>query len=88
MALGGHRPGAAGFMTRSGTRRWGTWAPDECRNSSQRAFATWTAAEGPKNAGFLWKNWGKIVISIGLSMEKLGKNGDFERFLWKNREKR
>jgi len=30
--------GLPGFMTRSGTRSWGNWAPDDCRPSSESAF--------------------------------------------------
>eukprot|EP00439_Symbiodinium_sp_Y106_P022298 s3466_g2.t1 len=30
--------GAPGFMTKSGSRRWRTWARDECREPSQQAF--------------------------------------------------
>eukprot|EP00434_Breviolum_minutum_P012985 symbB.v1.2.011448.t1/scaffold762.1/size178242/9 len=30
--------GLPGFMTRSGTRSWGNWAPDDCRPSSELAF--------------------------------------------------
>lgn len=44
--------GLPGFMTRSGTRSWGNWAPDDCRPSSESAFVTriegskWLKLEG------------------------------------------